>query len=111
MILRGILLPLLIAAYAAGIWITEETTWIGSGTDVKVKGETARSLAVCYFAAASFAHFRWFWGLRPCYGIFEIGTVLSLLAGLGGFGAALYYAFRDGGGEPGERGCRALSST
>ena len=94
MILRGILLPLLIAAYAAGIWITEETTWIGRGTDVKVKGETARSLAVCYFAAASFAHFRWFWGLRPCYTIFEIGTVLSLLAGLGGCGAALYYAFR-----------------
>lgn len=59
-----------------------------------VKGDAARSLAVCYFAAAAFCHFRWFWGLIPSYRVFGIGIAISMIVGLGGCAAAFYHTFQ-----------------
>ncbi len=88
----GIILPLAIAYFAGKAWITQEAVWPErGGWSMLVTGNTARSLAVCYFAAAAFCHFRWFWGLLPSYRVFICGTVLSMLVGLGGFGTALYF--------------------
>ena len=95
MIVLGILLPLAVGYYAGKSWINQEAVWLGrSGPDMIVKGEAAKALAVCYFAAAAFCHFRWFWGLVPVYRVFTVGIVLSMIVGLGSCGTACYYVFR-----------------
>jgi hypothetical protein len=77
MILLGIILPLVIAWFGVGAWISEEATWFGSrGSDLVVKGAAAKSIAVAYLSIGSFCHFRWFWGLLPVWRVFEAGVVL-----------------------------------
>ncbi len=95
MIVLGILLPLVIGYFAARAWMTQEAVWLGErGATMIVKGVAAKALGVCYFGAAGFCHFRWFWGLVPAYRVFTIGIVLSMILGLGGCGTACYYVFR-----------------
>lgn len=95
LVLLGILLPAAIVWYGVDAWISGQTVWFGEGnTDLEVKGPTAKSLGVAYASVGLFCHFRWCWGLLPIYRVFEIGTVLSLLGFLGGFGCALFHAFR-----------------
>ena len=95
MVLAGLLLPLWVGYRAWVAWTTETAIWFGNrSSDMEVKGDTAKAIAVCYLAAALFAHFRWFWGLWPCYRLFEIGIVLAMILGLGGCGSAWYFAFR-----------------
>lgn len=95
LVVLGIIVPLIIAWFAGKAWISQEATWFGHrGSSMLVKGDTARALAVCEFAAAAFCHFRWFWGLLPAYRVFTYGTALSMILGLGGFGAACYFLCR-----------------
>ncbi|MGB6223090.1 MAG: hypothetical protein WBG04_18820 [Haloferula sp.] len=91
----GILLPAAIAGYAARAWVLEEAIWLGqNGSSMDLTGDAARSLAVCYAAAAMFCHFRWFWGLVPSYRIFSTGIVISMLTGLGACSATLYHVLK-----------------
>jgi len=90
----GILLPLLLAWFASKAWIDQVATWPGHrGSSMVVKGDAARAIAVCKFAAALFCHFRWFWGIVSTYRVFTIGMVVSLILFLGGLGAAIYFVF------------------
>lgn len=95
MVLLGGVLPLLIAYFAAKAWIDQEAIWFGRGnSDMTVKGDAARAMAICYLASALFSHFRWFWGLLPSYRVFSIGIVLSMILGLGGCAGATYFVLR-----------------
>lgn len=95
MIVLGILLPMVVGYFATRSWIDQEAVWFGrGGADMTVKGDAARSLAVCSFAAAAFCHFRWFWGLIPSYRVFGIGIAISMIVGLGGCAAAFYHTFQ-----------------
>ena len=92
MIAFGIILPLVIAWFSARAWIDQEAIWFGNrSSDMTIKGDAARSMAVTYLAVALFAHFRWFWGLLPSYRIFTVGIVLSMILGLGGCAGATYF--------------------
>jgi hypothetical protein len=93
-LLLGIALPLALAWYAWHGYSHEAIWWPGgrSGAAV-VKGENAKLLALCYFAGAAAAHFRWLWGLLSTYRIFVWGTTLSLLLWIGGCGTLVYREF------------------
>lgn len=75
MIAFGLLLPLVVAAYALKAWIEAEAVWFGRHAGMTLVGDAARAMAVAYFAVATLAHFRWFWGLVPLYRVFLTGTV------------------------------------
>jgi|GEM_PF-6023323 len=93
-VVLGVVLPLVIGYFAAKIWIDQEAVWPGGRRgNLKVKGDTARALAVCYLSAALFCHFRWYWGLVGSYRMFEVGTVISLLVGLVGYLTAAFLIF------------------
>ncbi len=95
MLSGGILLPLGIGYFAVRAWIDREAVWFGrNDINLDLKGEAARAMALCYLGAAAWAHFRWFWGLKPAWRVFTIGTVCSLVLILGGCGAACYHVFR-----------------
>jgi hypothetical protein len=93
-VVLGIVLPVLVACYAARAWIVQEALWLGgrTGGSIVVQDETARAMAVCYLGIAIFCHARWFWGLVPAYKVFTVGTVVALALALSGCGAAFYYA-------------------
>ena len=92
MVILGILLPAAIAYFAVNAWTSEEAIWFGRGSsDMTIKGDAARSMAITYLAVALFAHFRWFWGLLPSYRMFTVGIVLSMILGLGGCAGATYF--------------------
>ena len=83
--LLGVLVPLVIGYFSVRDWVTGEAIWIGrGGSDMAVCGRAAKGLAITYLCVGLFCHFRWWWGLRGNYRVFEIGTVVSLLGFLGG---------------------------
>ena len=94
LILLGLVLPLVIGYFGIRAWITEEAVWFGNrNSNITVHGRAAQALAVTYVSAALFCHFRWYWGLVPVYRVFEIGTAVSLIGVIGGFGFGAYYLF------------------
>lgn len=94
LVLLGILLPLGIAAFAASCWISEKAVWFGGrGGNMDISGPAARAMAVAYLGGALFCHFRWCWGLRGHYRVFEVGTVIALLTLLGGGITSFYHVF------------------
>ena len=92
MIMWGVVLPMLVLWHAAGCWIDQEAWWFGGrwSSDVKLRGDAAKGMAVCWAGVAGFLHFRYFWGLWPVCWLFRAGVALSILLGLGGCGAAAY---------------------
>jgi len=82
MILLGIVLPILISLFAAKTWISMEAYWPGRWGGVTLYDDAARAMAILHLSIAGFCHFRWFWRLRGEETIFNVGTVLSMLAGL-----------------------------
>ena len=83
LILLGIILPAVIAYWAAQAWIHETAYWPGRGTrGVNITGGAARYLAVCYLSVATFFDSRWFWGTLQFERIFKAGIICSMIAGL-----------------------------
>jgi hypothetical protein len=94
LVILGILLPLGVVYFGVQAWWSEEAIWFGNrGSDLVVRGATAKSLGVAYTSVGLFCHFRWFWGLLPVYRVFEVGTVLSLMGFLGALIAGVYHLF------------------
>ncbi|MBB5353522.1 hypothetical protein HNR46_003783 [Haloferula luteola] len=92
-ILLGLLLPCLIGVFAFRGWQNEEIIWFGEHQPDWVRGAPARWIALGYGGAALFCHFRWLWGARGFYRIFELGTILALLMILGGCGTGMVKCF------------------
>jgi len=83
LILLGIILPAVIAYWAAQAWIHETAYWPGRGTrGVNITGEAARYMAVCYLSVAAFVHARWFWGALQFERVFKVGIVSTMIVGL-----------------------------
>lgn len=80
--LLGVILPAVIAFFAAKAWMNEEAYWPGRRGGATITGEAARYLAVCYLSVAAFCHSRWFWGLRGFERAFKAGIITSIIAGL-----------------------------
>ena len=95
MVLLGMILPLGLVGYAWNGFSNEAIWWPGddSSGGAILKGENAKLLALCYFAGAAAAHFRWLWGLIPAYRVFIWGTTLSILLWIGGCGTLVYREF------------------
>jgi hypothetical protein len=94
LVILGIILPLGVVYFGVQAWWSEEAIWFGNrGSDLVVRGATAKSLGVAYTSVGLFCHFRWFWGLLPVYRVFEVGTVLSLMGFLGALIAGVYHLF------------------
>lgn len=93
LLLLGVLLPLIIGYFGIKAWVTEEAVWFGRNSNMIVHGQVAKGLAVTYISVCLFCHFRWYWGLKPVYRVYEIGTIVSLLAFLGSIAYAAYMLF------------------
>ncbi len=100
MTLLGFLLPLGLILYALHAWHTGRTWLPGRNgnvalTDggVTLTGPGAQWLALSYFAAGLAAHFRWFWGLRSAYRIFEWGSTAAMILWISGCSGMVYYEF------------------
>jgi hypothetical protein len=84
LILLGLVVPGVIAYFAARAWVNQQAYWPGSrGSGMTVRGEAAQALAMAYMSIGAFMHFRWCWGLMSAHRTFQIGTVCSLLVFLG----------------------------
>ena len=90
--IAGAALPLLPIGYGLHCLYTHQATLPGSrGAHLELHGSAAIGLAIAYLAIGGFAHFHWFWGLRPHLERFsEPGKILSTLVFLPSFGFALY---------------------
>lgn len=95
MVLLGILLPLALAWYAGQGFMKEAILLPGErGRFLTIiHGESAKWLALCYFAAGAAAHFRWWWGLLPSYRIFTWGSTLAMILWISGCAGTMWKLF------------------
>lgn len=90
MVFWGILIPCAIGYFSIDAWMDQQAYWPGRRGGMTVHGEAAQACAVAYLSIGTFIHFRWFWGLRQHYRIYQIGAVFSLLGFLGGSAYAFF---------------------
>ncbi|GHC46528.1 hypothetical protein [Roseibacillus persicicus] len=58
----GLVLPLLIFAYAGKSFLLRESFYLSSRGIVELYGDSARWMAAFYLGIALFVHARWWWG-------------------------------------------------
>jgi hypothetical protein len=91
MVLLGILVPCVIGYFSVHAWMDQVAYWPARrGGGMTVRGEAAQACAVAYISIGMFFHFRWFWGSKQQYCVYQIGAVCSLLGFFGGVAYAFF---------------------